>query len=65
MKKDLPTRKQNENLSQNNKKLIKNLAAEVFGILKLKMNCYFQLKNTEIPFFNKQKQNHKKRLNLK
>ena len=34
-------RKQNKNISQNNKKFIKNVAASGFGIVKWIMNYYF------------------------
>ena len=34
-------RKQYKNISQNNKKFLKNVAASGFGILKRIMNCYF------------------------
>ena len=34
-------RKQNENISQSNKKFLKNVAAQRFGFLKWIMNCYY------------------------
>ena len=36
-----PPRKQNKNISQNNKKVIKNVIAIGFKYLKGIMNCYF------------------------
>ena len=35
-----PPRKQKKNISQNNRTLFENLAAQGFGILKSTMNCY-------------------------
>ena len=35
------TRKQNKNISKNNKKFIKNVLASGFAYLKGTMNCYF------------------------
>ena len=34
-------RKQNKNVSQNNKQFLKNIAASGFGIIKWITNCYF------------------------
>ena len=34
-------RKRNKNISQNSKKLLKNVAASGFAVLKWIMNCYF------------------------
>ena len=34
-------RKQNKLISQNSKKLLKNVAASGFAVLKRKINCYF------------------------
>ena len=48
-------RKQNKNISHNNKKFLKNISASGFGILKWKMNCYFWLKSILIPSLNRQK----------
>ena len=38
-------RKHNKNISQNNEKILINVAAHGFGSLKSIMNCYFQLKS--------------------
>ena len=59
------TRKQNKNISKNNKKFVKDIATGGFGILKRKLNCYFQLKSILILLLNKQKPSHKRLLNLK
>ena len=37
----LAKKKQNKNISQNNRKFTKNIAAEGFIILEWLMNCYF------------------------
>ena len=39
IQKNLLTREQDRNISQNNKNFIKNIAAEGFGILEGAMNC--------------------------
>ena len=41
IKKNASPRKQNKNISQNNRKLLENVAAQGFGFLKRIMNCYF------------------------
>ena len=41
IKKNSVPRNYKKNVSQYNKKLLKNLAGERFGILKRIMNCYF------------------------
>ena len=41
--------KQNENISQKNKKFHKNIAAGGLSILKKLLKCHFYLKNLQIP----------------
>ena len=41
-------REQDRKVSQNNKKLLENVAAGGFGFLEGILNCYFRIKNIQI-----------------